>query len=102
MSNNPRVKNVFIGGCGRDMTRIILGWTLDMDSEWIKERVSGGHVMPARPSQALGLTFNICMAGAWLHNTALQPLGHQDGAIRALDIGRTDRGHRQRMHSGRR
>ena len=87
MSNNPRVKNVFIGGCGSDMTGIILGWTWTANGskrEWVV-------VMSCQPGQALGLTFNICMAGAWLHNTALQPLGHQDGAIRALDIGRTDR-----------
>ena len=48
MSNNPRVENVFIGGCGpghdgEDHPE------LDMFSEWIKERVSGGHVMAARP-----------------------------------------------------
>lgn len=64
MSNNPRVENVFIGGCGSrhagDHPE------LDMFSEWIKERVSGGHVM-ARP--ALGLTLNVCMA--WPHSTAL-------------------------------
>ena len=32
------------GAAGDMMTRGI--WTLDMFSEWIKERVSGGHVMP--------------------------------------------------------
>ena len=66
---------------------------LDMFSEWIKERVSGGHVMRAgaRSTAALGLTLNICMArpgDITLHSA----LGQQEGLLLRQKEGRTDRG----------